>query len=210
MSTTAQERLALGVAALLLAGGAGARLLAPEPPSAEWAVGAEGAEPAVAAVRERVEEEVAEDVRSSTPLAAGERIDPNRAPAAELERLPRIGPALAERIVEHREAHGAFRSLADLDAVPGFGPALLEAVAPHLTLPSAPAHTTSARDRLDLNRATAEELGALSGIGPVLARRIVEWRSTHGPFRSVEELEQVSGIGPKLRARLAPQLRTGL
>jgi competence protein ComEA len=43
----------------------------------------------------------------------------------------------------------------------------------------------------------------------VLARRIVEWRTEHGPFRSLEELERVPGVGPSLRARLAPLLRIG-
>lgn len=62
---------------------------------------------------------------------------------------------------------------------------------------------------LDLNRATIAELDALPGIGPVLARRIVEHRERHGPFRSPEELLAVRGIGPRSLARLAPYLRAG-
>ncbi|MGB9757785.1 MAG: ComEA family DNA-binding protein [Candidatus Bipolaricaulaceae bacterium] len=50
---------------------------------------------------------------------------------------------------------------------------------------------------LDLNRATAAELEKLPGIGPTLAARIVAWRETHGPFRTVEDLLAVPGIGPK-------------
>jgi competence protein ComEA len=73
---------------------------------------------------------------------------------------------------------------------------------------SAPAGTQStARAPLDLNAATAAELDALPGIGPVLAARIVEHRRAHGPFRSVEELRSVPGIGPRLLARLRPSLR---
>src|SRR5207249_2899933 len=60
---------------------------------------------------------------------------------------------------------------------------------------------------LDLNTATAAELDALPGIGPVLAARIVEHRREHGPFRSVDELLSVPGIGPRLLARLRPGLR---
>jgi competence ComEA-like helix-hairpin-helix protein len=48
-----------------------------------------------------------------------------RASAAELERVPGIGPRLAERIVAHRAAHGPFASHDALDAVPGVGPKLL-------------------------------------------------------------------------------------
>lgn len=48
---------------------------------------------------------------------------------------------------------------------------------------------------LDLNTATEEELDTLPGIGEELARRIVEYRETSGPFESVEEIMEVSGIG---------------
>jgi competence protein ComEA len=56
---------------------------------------------------------------------------------------------------------------------------------------------------LDLNTATAAELDGLPGIGPVLAERIVEHRTTQGPFRSVEELDDVPGVGPTIAAELA-------
>ncbi|MDR7433778.1 MAG: helix-hairpin-helix domain-containing protein [Armatimonadota bacterium] len=57
---------------------------------------------------------------------------------------------------------------------------------------------------IDLNKASVAELEALPGIGPVLARRIVEYRSKAGPFRRVEELLKVRGVGPKLVAKLRP------
>jgi competence protein ComEA len=50
---------------------------------------------------------------------------------------------------------------------------------------------------LDLNAATAEQLDALPGLGPVLADRIVEWRTAHGRFASVDQLREVSGIGAR-------------
>jgi competence protein ComEA len=59
---------------------------------------------------------------------------------------------------------------------------------------------------LELNRATAEELDALPGIGPKLAARIVEDRSARGPFPSVAALERVSGIGPGKLRSLAGQV----
>ena len=51
--------------------------------------------------------------------------------------------------------------------------------------------------RLELNRASQSELEALPGIGPVLAERIVAWRSANGPFVSVEQIMDVEGIGEK-------------
>ena len=60
---------------------------------------------------------------------------------------------------------------------------------------------------VDLNRATVEELDRLPGIGPILARRIVEHRDRHGPFRTVDELLGVPGIGERSLERLRPFVR---
>jgi competence protein ComEA len=53
------------------------------------------------------------------------------------------------------------------------------------------------------------ELDALPGIGPVLARRIVEFRREHGPFRRVDELRAVRGVGPKLLERIRSSVAVG-
>lgn len=57
--------------------------------------------------------------------------------------------------------------------------------------------------RLDLNRATAADLETLSGIGPVLAQRIVSHREEHGPFARAGDLRGVPGIGEATFQRLA-------
>ncbi len=49
--------------------------------------------------------------------------------------------------------------------------------------------------KIDLNRATAEELTALPGVGPATAAAIVAYRDEHGPFASLEELLAVPGVG---------------
>lgn len=58
--------------------------------------------------------------------------------------------------------------------------------------------------RIDLNMATAQQLDALPGVGPVMAAAIVAWREANGRFSSVDQLAKVEGIGParleKLRA----------
>jgi competence protein ComEA len=51
---------------------------------------------------------------------------------------------------------------------------------------------------LELNAATAADLEALPGIGPVLARRIVEHRAQRGPFHRLDDLLQIKGVGPRL------------
>lgn len=63
------------------------------------------------------------------------------------------------------------------------------------------------RGPLDPNTASAAELEALPGIGPVLARRIVEHRRAHGRFERLEDLLEVQGIGPRMLERLRPLLR---
>ena len=54
---------------------------------------------------------------------ASTAVNINLAMAAELETLPRIGPAMAQRIIEYREANGPFASIEDIQNVPGIGPA---------------------------------------------------------------------------------------
>jgi competence protein ComEA len=60
------------------------------------------------------------------------------------------------------------------------------------TAPGAPA---GAAGPLDLNTATVDQLDALPGVGPVLAARIVAYRTQHGGFRSIDQLREVTGIG---------------
>lgn len=65
---------------------------------------------------------------------AGALLNLNTADATDLEELPRVGPVLAERIVEWRTQHGPFTRPEDLDAVPGIGPAMLESLLPLVTV----------------------------------------------------------------------------
>ncbi|MBC7896231.1 MAG: Flp pilus assembly complex ATPase component TadA, partial [Cytophagaceae bacterium] len=60
--------------------------------------------------------------------------------------------------------------------------------------------------RVNVNSAGAAELDALPGVGPGLARRILEHRRAHGPFGSLDELGKVKGLGKRLLERLAPHV----
>jgi competence protein ComEA len=75
------------------------------------------------------------------------------------------------------------------------------AVAAPATAPGQPAAP------VNLNTATLEQLDALSGVGPVTAQKIVDYREEHGGFGSVDELGEVPGIGDVRLASLREQVR---
>ena len=212
MTRDESRTLAITAAVLFLAGAARAGLEAVRPPLAVEADSV-SAQALAADSREMVDEED----RRSAPLAPGERLDPNTATEEQLDRLPGIGPAAARAILASREAEGPFADAQALTRVRGIGPATVERIAPHLTLEAGggarragrePAATRSPvgnaaspgsqpdEGPIDLNRATAEELESVRGIGPALAARIIARRDELGGFGRVEDLIEVRGIGP--------------
>ena len=60
---------------------------------------------------------------------------------------------------------------------------------------------------ISINRATVSDFDSLDGIGPVIARRIIEYRKTHGPFMTIEDLQKVSGIGEAKFAQIKSKIR---
>lgn len=149
----------------------------------------------------------AEGRRRRRPLAPGERINPNLAGEAELDRLPGVGPGLARAIALERRRHGPFLGLRDLERVPGLGSTRVDRLAPYVALPRSAGRRPAGK--LDLNRASAEQLRSLPGIGPVRAQAIERWRKEHGRFRSLDDLLEVPGIGPATLERLRAVARVG-
>ena len=172
-------------------------------------------------------------------VTLGLPLDLNRATAQDLDALPGLGPALAQRIVDYRQAHGPFKQIEDLSEVSGIGPQNLPKLKPYLGLggPEAIAppdweaamtagksgsgtYLESQKERLpgskiglqpkapgrviDPNRASQADLETLPGIGPVLARRIIDYRRVHGPYKKIADLRKVSGIGAKKLEKIKP------
>ncbi|MBU9765775.1 ComEA family DNA-binding protein [Mycobacterium sp. TNTM28] len=81
------------------------------------------------------------------------------------------------------------------DAAPGSAPGTATTAA------------TAATGPVDLNTATAEDLDALPGVGPVTAEAILAWRAAHGRFDSVDQLGEVDGIGPARLEKLRELVR---
>jgi competence protein ComEA len=152
-------------------------------------------------------------------------VDLNSAGEAELEQVPGIGPGLAKRIKDDREAKGPFRSVEELRRVRGIGPLTFDKVAAYLHVdpasvpetdrleplvlerkPRAPDVTpTYSRSTqkiqpgeppINVNTASIEELMRLPAVGPVTAKNIAAARDAK-PFRTLADLDAVPGIGPK-------------
>lgn len=227
MTLSSDERRALGIIAALLVLAAAARWLErPRPILAEApAVDLAGLEEASRAAQD---EAASPDARSTPAPArrqaaapAPARVDPNTATAAELERLPGIGPSLAARIVEERE-RAPFRVLEDLIRVRGIGAALATRLADRVSLPAAstgpgtPPQTVVApakkpsdrvpesvlRERLDLNEIVSTDLQRIPGVGPVLAARLIARRDSLRRFTRWEQVDEVAGVGPAILSRL--------
>jgi competence protein ComEA len=118
MWLTQEERVTLTVLGILALAGLGALLWQQQRPSLSVAGKPTAAQAA----------------RWDDELLFARQVDINAASAAELERLPEIGPALARRIVAHRQTHGPFMSMAELTQISGIGPKTLVALHDYVTV----------------------------------------------------------------------------
>lgn len=89
----------------------------------------------------------------------------------------------------------------------GQRPALGSSVGAPAAGPAPPDSPAKPVGPVDLNTASADELDALPGVGPVTAAAIVAWRSANGKFTTVDELGEVDGIGPARLEKLRPLVR---
>ena len=64
------------------------------------------------------------------------------------------------------------------------------------------AHLAETDGKIHINTADEKKLDELPGVGPVMAKRIVEYRNEHGPFESVDDLAKIRGIGAEKLARI--------
>jgi len=68
---------------------------------------------------------------------------------------------------------------------------------------SAPDATTT---KININTASVEELDKLSGIGPSIAKAIIDYRTKNGPFKQIEDINDVKGIGDALFEKIKDQI----
>ena len=89
----------------------------------------------------------------------------------------------------------------------GFSPALVSAKTAEEPRPWKPRQKSTAVQQIDINKADAETLTQIPGIGPKTAEAIIAYRKDIGQFKTLEELVEVKGIGPKKLETIKPFLQ---
>jgi len=151
-------------------------------------------------------------------------IDIRLASKAELMALSGIGSKRADDIISYRDQH-PFSNVNELMNICGIGAKIYQRCYPNLLIfgdslviapsssprsskatksSSKPAPTTP----VNINTASLEALCSLSGIGPVKAQAIIDYRAQHGPFSSPQDLIKVKGIGQITLDKNLSRLRT--
>ena len=137
----------------------------------------------------------------------GYQVDLNEADAAELMQLPGVGPNLAQRILEYREASGPFRSVNEMTKVKGIGPATLARLR---SLVCVRGVTEEEEDLLlgPKRRISLADQRSMSGSGESAARKVSRGKESGLTERidlngaSAAELQRLPGIGPRLSERI--------
>ncbi len=130
-------------------------------------------------------------------------LEVNTADSTELVILPGVGPAFARGIVKYRNALGGYHSLDQLAEVYVLRdkPEAVQRLKEVLLI------DPSRIQRIDINKATAEELKTHPYLNWKIANGLVNFRDQHGPFRSVEDVKRSVLMNDSLYRKIAPYLK---
>ncbi|MDX5438384.1 MAG: helix-hairpin-helix domain-containing protein, partial [Pontibacter sp.] len=126
----------------------------------------------------------------------------NTADTTQLKQIRGIGSKLSARIVKYRNSLGGFHSMAQVREVYGLPPNVVDSLEKYTFLPK----TNAAPQRLNINKATADELRAHPYVSSNMARLIVAYREQHGDYQQVEEIKNIKVITQEQFEKLRPDL----
>jgi len=136
-------------------------------------------------------------------------IDPNNASLEDLI-LTGFGLHISRTIIRYREKGGSFRIPDDLKKIYGLTPEIFQSVAPYIrindNLPSKPKSFVELPATININTADSALFEKLPGLGPVLARRIIRYRTILGGYYSTEQIREVYGVTDSLFLRIRERL----
>ena len=127
-------------------------------------------------------------------------VELNQADTLELQGLPGIGPALAQRVVRYRERLGGFHQPQQLLEVYGIDSNVFGKVLPQILIDPKQIQMRS------WNTISLEELKMFPYLSNKEAQIIVQYRKVHGPFASVESVKKIKGIRSDIPEKLTPYL----
>ena len=170
------------------------------------------------------------------------KININTAGYEELQQITGVGPVLAQRILDWRNANGLFYEIEDIKQVSGIGEATFEKMRNEIAVGNVPPRpipppepqaedtqkqqeeleesvqqpppalqpsTPVASFPININTAGFDELQAITGIGPILAQRIIDYRENISLFYYIEDIKKVNGIGDVTFEKMKSQITVG-
>ncbi len=130
-------------------------------------------------------------------------VDINKASIKELESLPHIGPAIAQKIIDYR-SKTPFESISDIMKVKGIGEKTFDRIKDRIIVKNAKP-LKKHNSKININTASLDGLTSLKGIGRVYAQRIIDYRNKHR-FNTISDIMKVKGIGEKTFDRIKDRI----